>query len=219
MIQQDFILLIMNCEKYRAKAQQQKDSWLQRLPDQVRYYHVIGHPTMEAPFSFDDDEKILWVKTLDDYISLPKKVIAAFQAVKTTFQFSYLFKTDDDQMVDDVDTFFTMVLQMIRDKMNTKMKTHYGGQIVDVEIPYLSNYFSIHPELPQDMIIHKTTYCSGRFYFLSSEAITYLLSKREKIEQEYLEDYAIGLHLNPILKKVMTHIQSDKYLHDVIYEI
>ena len=120
-------------------------------------------------------------------------------------------------MVDHVDTFFTVVLQMIQDKMKTKMKTHYGGQIVDVEIPYLSNYFSIHPELPQDMIIHKTTYCSGRFYFLSSEAVTYLLSKREKIEQEYLEDYAIGLHLNPILKKVMTHIQSDKYLHDVIY--
>ena len=95
------------------------------------------------------------------------------------------------------------------------MKSHYGGQIVDVQIPYLSQYFTIHPELPQDMIIHKTEYCSGRFYYLSTEAVTNLISKRKKIEEEYLEDYAIGLNLNPILKKVMIHIQSDEYLQDM----
>ena len=64
------------------------------------------------------------------------------------------------------------------------------------------------------MIIQKTEYCSGRFYFLSSEAVTNLVSKRENVEKEYLEDYAIGLNLNPILKKVMINVQSDKYFKD-----
>jgi hypothetical protein len=97
----------------------------------------------------------------------------------------------------------------------TKMKAHYGGQVVDVQIPYLSQYFQIHPELPQDMIIQKTEYCSGRFYFLSPEAVTNLVSKRESVEKEYLEDYAIGLNLNPIFKKVMIPLQSDEYFKDM----
>jgi hypothetical protein len=77
------------------------------------------------------------------------------------------------------------------------------------------NHFQIHPELPQDMIIQKTEYCSGRFYFLSPEAVTNLVSKRENVEKEYLEDYAIGLNLNPIFKKVMIHLQSDEYFKDM----
>ena len=214
-IKQDYILLIMNCELYRNKAMQQKQTWLQSLPEYISYYHVIGNPLLETPFYFDNEERILWVKTCDDYISLPKKVIASFFAIKETFTFKYVFKTDDDQIIENavVEPFFGNVLDKIKEK--AKMKPHYGGQIVDVQIPYLSQYFTIHPELPQDMIIHKTEYCSGRFYFLSTEAVTNLISRRVKIEDEYLEDYAIGLYLNPILKKVMIHIQSDETFKDM----
>jgi len=42
-----------------------------------------------------------------------------------------------------------------------------------------------------------------------------LVSKRENIEKEYLEDYAIGLNLNPVFKKVMIPIQSDEYFKDM----
>ena len=210
--EQEYILLIMNCMKYREKALEQKEGWLQNLPEYMPYYHVIGNPSLHVPFEFDDVERILWVRTLDDYNSLPKKVIAAFYAVRETFKFKYIFKTDDDQILDNVN-FFDIVTGLIKEKAK-KMKAHYGGQVLDVQIPYLSQYFTIHPELPQDMIIQKTEYCSGRFYFLSSEAVTNLVSKRENVEKEYLEDYAIGLNLNPILKKVMINVQSDKYFKD-----
>jgi len=211
-VEQEYILLIMNCMRYREKAIQQKTGWLQALPECVRYYHVIGNPDMSLPYNFDNEERILWVKTADDYVSLPKKVIAALSAVRNTFKFKYVFKTDDDQILEDGKFFETLIDNLVR--KSTKMKAHYGGQVVDVQIPYLSQYFQIHPELPQDMIIQKTEYCSGRFYFLSPEAITNLVSKRENIEKEYLEDYAIGLNLNPIFKKVMIPIQSDKYFID-----
>lgn len=211
-VEQDYILLIMNCMRYREKAIQQKTGWLQGLPEGVRYYHVIGNHNMAEPYSFDNEERILWVKTADDYVSLPKKVIASLSAVRNTFKFKYVFKTDDDQILQD-GRFFQDTIDQLQRK-STKMKAHYGGQVVDVQIPYLSQYFQIHPELPQDMIIQKTEYCSGRFYFLSPEAITNLVSKRESVEKEYLEDYAIGLNLNPIFKKVMIPIQSDKYFID-----
>jgi len=211
-VEQEYILLIMNCMRYREKAIQQKTGWLQGLPESIYHYHVIGNPDMSLPYNFDNEERILWVKTADDYVSLPKKVIAALSAVRNTFKFKYVFKTDDDQILEDGKFFETLIDNLVR--KSTKMKAHYGGQVVDVQIPYLSQYFQIHPELPQDMIIQKTEYCSGRFYLLSPEAITNLVSKRENIEKEYLEDYAIGLNLNPIFKKVMIPIQSDKYFID-----
>ena len=210
--EQAYILLIMNCEKYKEKAIQQKNGWLKNIPEYIQYYHVMGNPLLQTQFKYDNDERILWVKTLDDYVSLPKKVISAMYAIKETFKFKYVFKTDDDQDLQDI-TFFDMITNSIKEK-EKKMKAHYGGQLIDVQIPYLSKYFMIHPELPQDMIIHKTEYCSSRFYFLSSESVSNLLTKREKIENEYLEDYAIGLYLNPILKKIILNIQSDKYFTD-----
>ena len=213
----EYVLLIMNCVKYREKAFLQKNGWLKNLPECMQYYHVIGDPSMSEQYVFDDSERILWVKTMDDYVSLPKKVVAALSAVRNTIKFKYIFKTDDDQDLQDK-TFFNNLIQELQRKP-TKMKSHYGGQVVDVQIPYLSQYFTIHPELPQDMIIQKTEYCSGRFYFLSPEATTNLVSKRENIEKEYLEDYAIGLNLNPVFKKVMTPIQSDNYFKDAEQDI
>jgi hypothetical protein len=97
-----------------------------------------------------------------------------------------------------------------------KMKYHYGGKLINVEIPYMSKYFLFHPELPQDLIIQKTEYCNGRFYFLSKEAVTNVVTKREKIEKEYLEDYAVGLHLNPFFKKVVLNIDTDLVFNDYI---
>ena len=212
-LEQDYILLVMNCMRYREKALVQKAGWLQNIPVCLSYYHVIGDPDLSVPYLFDNEERILWVKTLDDYNSLPKKVISALHAVRTTFKFKYVFKTDDDQILQDSGFFDMLIDKLVRKP--TKMKAHYGGQVVDVQLPYLSQYFHIHPELPQDMIIQKTEYCSGRFYFLSPESVTNLVSKRENIEKEYLEDYAIGLNLNPIFKKVMIHLQSDEYYKDM----
>jgi hypothetical protein len=90
-IEQDYILLIMNCNKYREKALVQKAGWLQTLPEYIQYYHVLGDPELESPYLFNDEDRTLWVKTLDDYVSLPKKVISAIHAVRSTFKFKYIF--------------------------------------------------------------------------------------------------------------------------------
>ena len=168
---------------------------------------------MDAEFHFDNDNdnNILYVKVADDYNSLPKKVIAAYNAINKTFNFKYLFKTDDDQILVN-NKFFAMLSGLIQTK---QPKTHYGGYIVDVKQPYLSEYHRIHPELPQRLPLYITKYCSGRFYFLSSEAIQDLLSKRERIEQEFLEDYAIGFNLHPKYKQDILLIATNKYFTDI----
>ena len=91
MIPQEFVLLIMNCQKYQKKAKFQKITWLPHIPSYLRYYHVIGNPELECKYKFDDTNNILWVKEDDDYNSLPKKVIACYEAIYETFDFKYLF--------------------------------------------------------------------------------------------------------------------------------
>jgi hypothetical protein len=210
MIEHDFIMLIMNCKKYAEKAAYQKRSWLPKVPSFLRYYHVIGDETLDCAFRFDHLTCVLLVKVADDYNSLPKKVIRAFKAVYETFQFKYIFKTDDDQDLVNPH-FFNTLSGVISNKVP---KTHYGGHIVDITQPYLSKYHRIHPELPKHLPLFVTKYCSGRFYFLSRSAITNLIGKKELIDKEFLEDYAIGFNLDAIYKKEILSLDTDKFFLD-----
>jgi hypothetical protein len=210
MIKQDYIMLIMNCKKYIKKAQFQKMTWLPRIPNFIKYYHVIGDPELDVDYKFDNDNNILWVKVEDDYNSLPKKVIRSYKAVNETFEFKYLFKTDDDQILAN-EKFFIVIVGIT----NSAKKIHYGGYIVDVKQNYLSQYHKIHPELPNYLPILKTKYCSGRFYFLSKPALVNVINKAELIEKEYLEDYAIGYNLDSIYKNTMINIATNNYFTDI----
>lgn len=215
MIDQPYILLIMNCKKYRSKALSQKETWIKNLPQGLPYYHVIGDTELDDDYKFDNEERILYVNVEDDYNSLPKKVIRAYEAVYIEYKFKYIFKTDDDQDVVSMNL-FTILPQILDNSMNYNVY-HYGGNIIEVKQPYLSEYYRIHPELPERLVVRATTYCNGRFYFLSRSAVKYLLSKKDKISNEYLEDYAIGYYLpQHIFKEHMLALQTDKYFKDMV---
>jgi hypothetical protein len=211
MIEQEFIMLIMNCKKYVKKALFQKRTWLRSIPSYLKYYHVVGDETLETNFKFDDENRILWVKVADDYNSLPNKVITAYEAVYETFNFKYLFKTDDDQILVKP-KFFDTITNLIK---NMIPPPHYGGYIVDVKQPYLSQYNRIHPELPKELPLYVTKYCSGRFYFLSRSAISSLINKRDSIIKEYLEDYAIGFNLDERFKTNILGISTNLFFTDI----
>ena len=211
MIEQEVIMLIMNCKKYEWKADIQKNTWLKKIPKFIKYYHVIGVEDLEAEYIFNNEINILYVKTLDDYNSLPNKVITSFKAVNDTFSYKYIFKTDDDQNLIN-EKFFEVLYKLL----NTEgPPIHYGGHIVEVTTPYLSEYYKIHPELPKVLPIQITKYCSGRFYFLSSKAIRNLLTKRETIIKEFLEDYTIGYNLHIFFKNNMLKLNTDKAFVDI----
>jgi len=213
MIHQEIIMLIMNCEKYEWKAEIQRNTWLKSIPDFIKYYHVIGNEKLETEYKFVNNNKIniLYVKTPDDYNSLPNKVIMSFKAINDTFSYKYIFKTDDDQNLIN-NKFFEVLYNLLKSEGR---KIHYGGHIVEVNIPYLSEYYKIHPELPKELPIQITQYCSGRFYFLSYKAIQSLLLKRETIIKEFLEDYAIGYNLHNFFKINILKLNTDKAFIDI----
>ena len=210
-VQQDFILLIMNCQKYREKAEAQKNTWLKELPSNIKYYHVIGNSELKNLFEFDNEERKLWVRNHDDYNSLPHKVINAYDAVNQTYDYKYIMKTDDDQQVLSCFQFFSTLTKLFE---SPTFSYNYGGFIVDVKLPHISQYYRIHPELPRNLKIEAIKYCNGRFYFLSSNAVQYLINKREDISKEYLEDYAVGYYLNSSLKNKIFPIKTNVYFKD-----
>lgn len=210
MIHNDCIMLIMNCKKYNKKAKFQKMTWLPQIPSYLQYYHVIGEPELEKKYKFDNENKILWIQVKDDYNSLPKKVIRAYQAIYETFEFKYIYKTDDDQILVDI-----KFLDILKGLITLTPQIHYGGYIVDVKQNHLSQYHKIHPELPENLPILKTKYCSGRFYFLSNQAVKDLISKKNLIETEFFEDYAIGLYLDSQYKSNMLNLMTNKFFTDI----
>jgi hypothetical protein len=201
----------MNCKKYIQKATIQKNTWLKTIPSYIQYYHVIGDCELDKDFIFDQDTHTLWLKVEDDYNSLPKKVIAAYYALLSTFQFKYMFKTDDDQILNDPG-FFDMLRTRIE---GTHPVSHYGGFIIDIKQPHRSQYHLIHPELPKHLPIYPTMYCSGRFYFLSYASIQDLVAKRLGICREYFEDYAIGRYLAAKYKEHIMFIPTSNYFTDI----
>lgn len=200
----------MNCKKYSKKAKFQKMTWLPKIPSYLQFYHVIGEPELDTNYKFDNENNILWIKVDDDYNSLPKKVIRAYEAVYETFEFKYLYKTDDDQILVNMQFF-----DIIKNITNNRPKIHYGGFVVDVKNEHISEYYKIHPELPTDLLIKKTQYCSGRFYFLSNQAVQFLIDRKNLIEKEYFEDYAIGLNLAPYFKQNIVNIITNKFFTDI----
>jgi hypothetical protein len=206
-----FILLIMNCKRYKHKAFYQKQTWLKSLPD-VTYYHVIGDEQLETEYKFSKEDKILFVKTKDDYNSLPNKVISAYNAIYKTYSFDYIFKTDDDQRLTDINYLHTLYNQL----MSSPTKIHYGGNTVDVKTQHISQHYSLHPELPHNLLVRTGKFCTGRFYFLSRSAVSNLIDQSDAFKKEHLEDYAVGLYLSGLHKQHMIHLPINRLFVDIV---
>jgi len=208
---QDIILLILNCYKYKKKALFQKNTWLKNLPKNIKYYHILANENIKENYIFNDEENILIVSCPDDYCNLPKKVIRAYEAIYQRYDFKYIYKTDDDQMLINPN-FFNNIAGILKDQEN---RIHYGGNIITLKMPQVSMYHKIHNELPSTIVLKPTKYSNGRFYFLSIHAVKQLIKNKNNIDKEYIEDYAIGYHLDHKLKEYILLLVTDAYFRDI----
>jgi len=207
-----YILLILNCEKYKNKAVRQKKGWLSKLNNNdLIYYHVIGSNKKcnDKEYIFDDINKILYVNTKDDYCSLPNKVISSFNAINNEYNYEYIFKTDDDQNLVKPN-FFNSIIKIIENKKNI----NYGGFLLNVNDHY-SRYYLVHSVLPKNLFLKKTSYCSGRFYLLSNKSINHLIKFYDNISQCVIEDHTIGLYLSDEFKSNGLYFDSNKIFKDI----
>jgi hypothetical protein len=56
-----------------------------------------------------------------------------YEAVQMVYQFKYIFKTDDDQLVTNIKFFDTIMSLLNRKYDDPDSIIHYGGHVVDVK--------------------------------------------------------------------------------------
>lgn len=199
------ILLIVNCKKYAHKREKQLQSWINDIPKDLKYYHVIGDENLEEDYVFDHLEKIIYVKCKDDYLSLPQKVILSYQAVDENFDYKYIYKTDDDQNIQ------KEIWELLRSNLNESV--NYGGQYCQYKKDIITtpDYSKEHPELPSSFKIEKSIFCGGRFYLLSNKNVKDLLKKKNFFKDRILEDQSVGYIMDDKYKKNGLYFNIDRY--------
>jgi len=201
----DFIFLILNCKKYLYKSEFQKKIWLHRLPQNIKYFHIIGDIELcgENDYIIDEVNNKLYVNTPDDYNSLPNKIISAINSINQNYKYKYILKSDDDQIMINY-KYFQNIINMLEESINIY---HYGGFFVNCR-DHISQYWRVHNCLPKNLFLKATKYCNGRFYILSYELVQELLKKSESIKKTIIEDHSIGLYIPDSYKKKSFNIEN-----------
>jgi len=178
-----YCLMILNCQKYAEKRSVQRSTWLPNI--RVRWFHVIGDPSIQTEYEYRESENILYVQCKDTYESLPKKTYLSILAVQKLFpDVEYLLKTDDD-MICEIPAFESMLEAIVG--------YDYGGEMFEApEHASVYHYPNVDPELRKPFTILNTQYCPGRFYFLSRNARRSLLAHKEFFAKQIFEDYTVG---------------------------
>ena len=208
----DLIIGVYSCQKYmNTRLKAIKETWLKKLPSNIKYFHIIGDKKIcdDKNIHIDFNENIIYCNSDDDYNSLPSKVITTLDGINELFDYKYIFKTDDDQNLKKPN-FFIQFPKLI---LNKDPISHYGGFSIIVNT-HISNYYMIHNCLPKDIKLEATTYCNGRFYYLSKSAVENLILKKELIKNRYIEDHAIGYYLDDSFKNNMEKFDSRKCFDD-----
>lgn len=201
------ILLITNCKKYKQNPVKQKIMWLKKK-DIPPYYHIIGDKEYckDKKYIFDEKNRILYTNTGDGYNELPSKIITAFRAVYETMpNIKYVFKTDDNQYLVNVEL-FTKLKYVLSHK-----DICYGGHTIRVT-KHISTLYITHPEFPKDVELEETIYCTGPFYFLRRDALKNLLEKEDEIYKRYVEDHAMGYYLDDVYKNKLLTLPDNFFI-------
>lgn len=74
-----------------------RETWLDKKPDNVACYFLVGQPTLAEPVEVHGDT--LWLPCRDDYASLPQKTRLFCRWFIQNTGHEYLFKCDDDTYV------------------------------------------------------------------------------------------------------------------------
>ena len=199
MIESPFILLILNCKKYNYKRLRQKKDWLDScLPDEFRYFHIQGDPSLNMPYVIDFSDNLITVQCDDGYMSFPKKMALAFKCINETYNYDYVLKTDDDLKLIKKDFFFTM------QKYLQKNTIDYGGKTVIFKKPHRTWQHCTDTN-QTSILLEKTTYCSGHFYFIKKNIIETVLARYfHEICKRIIEDHTFGCFIS----KITTNIQK-----------
>ncbi len=192
-------ILIISCKKNLDKIKILREKLYQKI--NLSYCFVIGEP--ELSYEWQNEGDILYVKSPDNYESLPLKVFQAFKCLYCCFNFQGVLKLDDDTWIKDIPRFLELI-----DWLSTESTQDYMGNTIGYSIGR-----SWHFSKCESKSVDKTPYdlpfvarwCDGGSgYFLSRKSLEVLFEYMMKypgcFRGELYEDVLVAkiLYLNGI---------------------
>ncbi len=203
------MLMILTCRKYKWKTEKQKKLWLDGCA--YPYVIVVGDPEQDVPCRYAPP--YLTVKCDDTYEGLYRKIILAEKYLLEHFDFTHLYKLDDDVLVktDELHRLeeFVGAADYCGARINCKTMDKMWA-IGKVTNPAFNG--------PYSYPINYDYACGGNGYVLSRRAVQLLADEWEKaefVDQEFLfEDAGFG----QVLGRAGIQVHNIPTTEFVVYE-
>lgn len=178
--------MILSCEKYKDRRERQ-EVWIKKI--MIPYYYIIGNPLLDTEYVVDQENKIIYIKCKDTYDALCIKMYLGSKVIYSLYPtLKYLFKTDDDTMCD-LDKFYKL--------FESIQGYDYGGNVISCDSHYSTyHYPNVEDVYKYPILVEKSQFCAGFFYFLSRKAVEILLKEKDLMYSHFFEDYAVSKILN-----------------------
>ena len=193
-----WIILVITCYKRFDLAKQVSHSWLKDFRKMgIMCLFVVGDTDRVKEMGGEFiDRDILYLNCSDSYEALPSKVVHACNYCYNNFKFNYLYKIDDDTVVNPLKLlgldlkgkdYIGRPQQVTREFNRFWHRNKCQNKVMD-NIPY-----------PAQRIILGAIYAKGEAgYFLSKRAVSYLVQDMDYIKSDLYEDKAIGEALRKV---------------------
>ena len=170
---EDIIFLIPTCEKYKTKANSQRETWIKHLNHhRFRYFFVQGNPSLKHVIVEDDT---IFTPCNDHYETLLLKLSLAYKFLIQQFDFNYIFKIDDDCFLNIDNVIKNLIPQLGHHQ-------YYGGAVHRKGIAMNNkwHYGKCHSpifEIPYDYDIAPIDFAKGGYgYLLRRDAASTIAS-------------------------------------------
>ena len=182
-----FFIIIITCLKNISRINNLRNLWIKDLKKLgIPYLFVIGNNRNKSFIKGD----ILSTACPDNYESLPKKIYKSIEFVSRNFDFEYIYKIDDDCILNPLSLFTIDTgnsLYIGKDKKVSHDFNRYWhkGKCENKKlnlVPY-----------PINRIFHNTHHAKGESgYFLHHTIIPIILGSKKYIYTDIYEDKVIG---------------------------
>ncbi len=208
----EFILMVKTCKKYwKTDARQNRMEQKYELERQfgIPCYHYLGDESLTTDWMWDEHDRLLRVRTQDDYLNLCHKVGVMFQAVQDRLIHNRTWHAVKGALFCDDDVEMHNMARMV-EVAEQNAQLELWGHVA--KTPYRSTHFQQKaeectwiqktvekfPTLGQYPIDSKQgTYCAGGFFYVRKDVIPKLLRESKLFrpfpsDDEELQSYIKG---------------------------
>ena len=183
----NIIILIITCAKNIKKISILRQLWVHQLKVfGITVLFVVGNNKTKPTYIKDD---IIFVNGSDFYEGLPEKIFQAYKFIYQNFQFKYIYKVDDDVIINPLNLIKTRLkgdyigIKKIVDKSFNRY--WHKGKCKDSSLNNIG--------YPLNRIYYDTYHAKGESgYFLSKKAIDCIMKYEKYIITDLYEDKVFG---------------------------